>query len=94
MEMSASDRASFPMIEVEFGGGVKVAHPPSSYLRNDSAFNCDSTTQYTISISRGGPDGSGTIFGDTFMSGYTVIHDRRPPQRIGFAPLGAKRACP
>ena len=46
-----------------------------------------------LGLSRGGKDGSGTIFGDTFMRGYTVIHDKRPPQRIGFAPL-AGEACP
>merc|ERR1712224_632767 len=87
VEMTAEEKAAFPVIEVAFGGGLVVPWKPEQYLRSGDTFNCDSPTAYTISISRGGKDGSGTIFGDTFMRGYTVIHDKRPPQRIGFAPL-------
>lgn len=81
------------MIDVHFAGGVVVPFPPSRYLQTGAA-NCDGEGQYTIAISSEGPDGSGSIFGDVFMRGFTVVHDRRPPQRIGFAPLAPDGLCP
>lgn len=92
VEMDEEDRAVFPTITVLFEGGLTVPHPPSSYLRNGSQFCTNSPSSYSIEISRCGPDGSGTILGDTFMRGFNVIHDRRSPQRIGFAPVGS--SCP
>jgi len=91
VQMTLKEREAYPMIEVEFEGGLVVPHPPSSYLRNDTIF-CDED-YWTIAIESEGRDGSGTIFGDTFMQGFNVIHDRRHPQRIGFAKV-ANGECP
>ena len=91
VHMDSADRDAFPVIEVDFSDGLTVPYSPTKYLRSGAEF-CDDEGQYTIAIESSGPDGSGTIFGDTFMQGFTVIHDR-VKQRIGFAPvLGGK--CP
>ena len=94
VEMDLADRDLYPTISVEFEGGLAVPYPPSSYLRNGSQFCSGDPKQFTVEIESGGKDGSGTIFGDTFMRGFNVIHDRRTPQRIGFARVPRGGACP
>lgn len=94
VDMELQDRDAYPTITVDFAGGLTIPYPPASYLRNGSQFCSGDPKKFTIEIEAGGKDGSGTILGDTFMRGYNVIHDRRTPQRIGFAKVPRGGACP
>lgn len=93
VDMEPADVLAYPLIEVHFGGDVVIPFPPTRYLSTGATF-CPVEGQFTISIGPEGPDGSGTIFGDTFMRGFTVLHDRRTPERIGFAPVASSGSCP
>jgi hypothetical protein len=94
VSMEPADILLFPTIAVDFEGGLTIPYLPENCLRNGSQFCNGDPKQYSIAIESGGKDGSGTIFGDTFMRGYNVIHDRRKPQRIGFAKVPRGGACP
>ena len=94
VSMEPADILLFPTIAVDFEGGLTIPYLPENYLRNGSQFCNGDPKQYSIAIESGGKGGSGTIFGDTFMRGYNVIHDRRKPQRIGFAKVPRGGACP
>jgi len=91
--MTKAQRDVFPMIEIKMSGGVTVKHPPTNYLKNGAAF-CDSDNEdmYTVAISSSGPDGSGSILGESFMQGYLVVHDRQQ-SRMGFQPVSESN-CP
>lgn len=89
--MSKQDIARFPDVQIKMEGGVVVDYNASDYLQTGTTF-CDKGGFYTTAFSSMS-DGSGTILGDSFMKGYVVIHDRRAPQRIGFAPV-TDQNCP
>lgn len=94
VHMTQQDIDLFPEIEMTMKDGAIVKYSPQAYLRSGDVMGCEDDTQYTIALSSSGPDGSGTILGDSFMMQYVVVHDRRQtPQRIGFLPIGDEK-CP
>lgn len=90
VQMSPDDIAQYPPIDFVMKDGVHLTITPQMYLKNSAIF-CDKGA-YTITFSKGA-DNDGTILGANVMQGYFVVHDRRPPGRMGFAPIG-KRGCP
>eukprot|EP00939_MAST-03C_sp_MAST-3C-sp1_P001316 g1316.t1 len=92
--LTKDERKSYPTIAIDFANGASVNFDPDFYLQGGDVLGCDDG-EYTISISSCGPDGSGTILGDSLMMQYVVIHDRRenPSQRIGFVQRSGEQ-CP
>jgi len=86
VRMNSEDRALFPDIKIKMNDGAIVSYTPDAYLRSGDVVGCDDEDLFTIAISSNGPDGSGSILGDSFMMSYVVIHDRRN-HRIGFLEL-------
>jgi len=91
--MTQQEKDAFPVVEFKLTGGATVEYPPSNYLKNGAAFcDKDSLDHYTIAISSTGPDGSGSILGESLMEGYLIVHDRKN-SRMGFQPV-SEANCP